>query len=105
MEYHLRYLPMAKKDITEIVTYIAEELEAPKAALNLLDELEEKINKLTSNPYAHRLYRPSMPIDTEYRLLPVKNYLIFYVVFDDIIEVHRVIYKKRDLAKIIRSTC
>jgi plasmid stabilization system protein ParE len=102
MEYHLRYLPMAKKDMSEIVTYIAEKLEAPKAALKFLDELEEKIQNLRLNPYVHRLYRPSMPIDTEYRLMPVKNYLVFYIVFDDIIEVHRVIYKKRDLVKLIR---
>jgi plasmid stabilization system protein ParE len=101
MEYHLSYLPMAKNDISDIVDYIAKKLQAPQAALNLLDELEDKIQKLTSNPYVHRLYKPAMPIDTEYRILPVKNYLVFYVVFDDIIEIHRIIYKKRDLPKMI----
>jgi plasmid stabilization system protein ParE len=102
VEYSIRYLPVAEKDLFEIVAYINETLEAPQAASNFIDEVEKKIADLKINPYSHRLYRPSKPIDTEYRLLRVKNYLVFYVVVDDVIEIHRVIYGKRDLSKIIK---
>ncbi|MDR2617452.1 MAG: type II toxin-antitoxin system RelE/ParE family toxin [Treponema sp.] len=102
MEYTIKYLPVAEKDLLEIAVYISERLEAPKAALNFIDEVEKKIVDLKINPYSHRLYRPSKPIDTEYRLLRVKNYLVFYVVVDDIVEIHRIIYNKRDLSKIIK---
>lgn len=101
MEYCIRYLSIARKDMMEIVDYVSEKLQAPKAALNLLDEFEKKIANLRSNPYANRLYRPSMPIDTEYRIVHVKNYLVFYVVIEDVIEIHRIIYEKRDLSMII----
>ncbi|MDR1105439.1 MAG: type II toxin-antitoxin system RelE/ParE family toxin [Treponema sp.] len=102
MEYSIRYLPVAKKDLVEIVDYICKTLNAPRAALNFIDEVEEKIINLKNNPYSHRLYRPSEPIETEYRLLSVKNYLVFYVVLDNIIEIHRVLYNKRNLSHIIK---
>ena len=82
--------------------YITFTLEAPRAALNLLDELEKAINNLKILPLAHRLYRPIKPIQTEYRVLTVKNYLVFYVVLEETIEIHRIIYKKRDLSKLIK---
>jgi plasmid stabilization system protein ParE len=84
MEYLIKYLPITEKDLLEIVSYIAEILEAPKAALNLIDEVEKKILELKVNPYSYHLYKPSKPIDIEYRLLRVKNYLVFYVVVDNI---------------------
>jgi plasmid stabilization system protein ParE len=102
MEYSIKYLPVAEKALLDIVAYISEILEAPKAALNFIDEVEQKILDIKTNPYAHRLYRSPKPIDTEYRLLSVKNYLVFYVVVDTIIEIHRIIYNKRDLSKIIK---
>ena len=102
MEYTIKYLPVAEKDLLEIISYISEILEAPKTALNFIDEVERKILELKANPYSHHLYRPSKPIDTEYRLLRVKKYLVFYVVVDNIVEIHRIIYTKRDLSKIIK---
>ncbi|MDR1893436.1 MAG: type II toxin-antitoxin system RelE/ParE family toxin [Spirochaetales bacterium] len=103
MEFTIKYLPLAKKDIGEIVEYITETLEAPKVASNFINEIEKKIVNLKKNPYSHHLYRSSEPIDTEYRIINVKNYLVFYVVLNNVIEIHRVIYNKRNLSKIIKS--
>jgi len=52
-----------------IYHYITYTLEAPKAAYNLLDELEKSINDLKMFPLAHRLYRPIKPLTVEYRVL------------------------------------
>jgi len=98
----IKYLPSFYQELDAIVEYITFTLEAPRAALNLLDELEESINNLKAFPLSHRLYRPIKPISTEYRILTVKNYLVFYVVLDDTIEIHRIIYKKRNLSQLIR---
>ena len=38
----------------------------------------------------------------EYRMLPVKNYLVFYVVTEHDVEIHRIVYSKMDITKIIR---
>ena len=98
----LKYLPSFQQELNAIVEYITFTLEAPVAALNLLDELEKSIGDLKQFPLAHRLYRPIKPIPTQYRVLTVKNYLVFYVVLEGVIEIHRIIYKKRDLSQLVR---
>ena len=98
----IKYLPSFYYELDAIVEYITYTLEAPQAASNLLDELERSINDLKDFPLARRLYRPIKPIATEYRILTVKNYLVFYVVLENSIEIHRIIYKKRDLSKLLK---
>jgi len=98
----IKYLPSFQQELNAIVEYIIFTLEAPTAALNLLDELEKSINNLKVFPLAHRLYRPVKPIKTEYRVLTVKNYLVFYVVLEQAIEIHRIIYRKRNLSQLIQ---
>ena len=49
-QYNLIILPEAQKDIRDIVIYIARELAAPQAALNLLAEFEKAINTLAERP-------------------------------------------------------
>jgi addiction module RelE/StbE family toxin len=94
-------LPTVQKDLAAISDYISLTLNAPQAAFNFLDMLEKSIAKLPENPFAHRLYSPLKPVATEYRVMTVKNYLVFYTVLEGAIEIHRVVYKKRDLNKLI----
>ena len=49
-QYNLIILPEAQKDIRDIVIYIARELAAPQAALNLQAEFEKAINTLAERP-------------------------------------------------------
>jgi len=98
----IKYLPSFYQELDAIVEYISVTLEAPKAALNLLNELDTSISELLKNPNAHRLYRPIKPIETKYRILTVKNYLVFYIVLENYIEIHRIIYKKRNLSQLIK---
>ena len=98
----IKYLPSFYQELEAIVDYISITLEAPRAALNLVNELDIGIKKLKEFPNAHRLYRPIKPIKTQYRILTVGNYLVFYVVFEKYIEIHRMIYKKRNLSQLIK---
>ena len=102
-EPEIKYLPSFRQELDAIVEYISVTLEAPRAALNLLDELEKSINDLKIFPFAHRRYHPIKPLLTEYRIVTVKNYLVFYVVLEEIIEIHRIIYKKRDLSQLVEN--
>lgn len=40
-------------------------------------------------------------LEDEYRLLPVNNYLVLYVVIDNVVEIRRIVYAKMDLEKLI----
>lgn len=96
--FEIRYLPLARKDLADIIDYIADHLKAPKAALDLFDSLDESISRLGQVPYSCRVYQPIKALTDEYRLLPVKNYAVFYVVKAQVVEIHRIVYSKMDLS-------
>lgn len=99
--YEIKYLPLAKKDLSDIVLYIADHLKAPQAAIDLVDALESSISRLTQYPYSCMVYQPIKTLEDEYRLLPVNNYLVLYVVIDKVVEIRRIVYAKMDLTKLI----
>lgn len=100
--YKIRYLPIAQKDLLDITVYILENLKSPKAAMDFIDTLDKSILRLKLYPYSCKLYQPQEPLETEYRFLPVKNYLVFFVVIENIVEIHRVVYAKMNLEKLIK---
>jgi toxin ParE1/3/4 len=102
--YEIVYLPIAKQDIIDIILYISDQLNAPKAAMDLLDAFDHSISLLSEFPYAHKIYRPLRALEVEYRMLPVKNYAVFYTVREQekVVEIHRVIYARMDLTTLIK---
>lgn len=96
--YKLDYLPLAKKDMVEIVQYISHKLGNPAAALRLAQDFISASEHLTTFPYASPVYFPIRALQHEYRTVRVRNYLMFYWVdeADKRIVIARVIYAKRD---------
>ena len=86
--YRLKYLPLALNDLRDITDYITVVLKAPKAALDFLDALDESVSRLEKFPYSSKVYQPVEDTENEYRFLPVKNYLVFYVVHEETVEIH-----------------
>ncbi len=99
MMHKLKYLPLALKDLRNTTSYIVDVLKAPKAALDLVDALDTSISRLVQFPYSCRTYQPMKPLEIEYRMLPVKNYMVFYVVTEHEVEIHRIVYAKMDFEK------
>ena len=102
MMFRIRYLPLARKDLTHIVDYITDHLKAPKSAIDLLDALDGSISRLGQYPYSCKVYQPVKGLTNEYRLLPVKNYAVFYVVKAQVVEIYRIVYARADLTRIIK---
>ena len=100
--YKLQYLPLAQKDLKNIISYIANNLKAPKAAMDLVNMLDSSISHLKQFPYAYKVYQTTEPLEAEYRILPVKNYLVFYVVIDNEVEIHRIIYARMNIETLIK---
>ena len=99
MEYEIKYIDAALKDLEGITDYITNTLHASQAALDFIDEPDKTVEHLKQFPYAYKLYSCDRPLLLEYRVLPIKNYLLFYVVMENTVEIHRVIYSKRDNRK------
>ena len=100
--YKLEYLPVARKDMLEIVRYISRELQNPGAADHLA-ELVDAAESVLSFPYAPPAYQPIRPLKHEYRKILVQNYLMFYWVDEEkkLVTVARVVYAKRDYGRLL----
>jgi addiction module RelE/StbE family toxin len=99
--YKVELLPLAIADLEDITRYIGEVLEAPKAADKLKDEIYTKASQLKDNPLRYGVYAPLLNSKLEYRKLPVKNYSVFYVVKENLVEIHRIIYSHRNMGAIL----
>lgn len=95
-EYTLRYLPLAKQDLSEIVNYIQNNLENPIAAENTLSKIEAAILERLESPEAFAVWQSKKQRPYPYRKINVGNYTVWYVVIDHIMEVRRILYSRRD---------
>ena len=93
-KYTVRLLRAAEDDFTEIISYIA--AEKPDAAESLAQRIEHGLRLLSTNPYLGRVPKDAALLDLGYRYLIVQNYLIFYVVEERTIFVHRIVHGARD---------
>lgn len=100
-QYKLIILPEAQKDIRGIILYIARELMAPHAALNLQDEFQKEINSLAKMPKHIKTVDEQPWKDAGIRKTRVKNYYIYFLVDDEemAVKVNAVIYVGRDQSK------
>lgn len=93
--YQLRYLPIFEQDLSETVHYISHELKNPEAALRLVNDIESAILKRLPNPLAFEPYPSTRKRRYPYYRIYVRNYVIYYVVIDNIMEVRRLLYHAR----------
>ena len=97
--HRIVYLPLAESDLMEALQYIAYKLNAPKAANDLLNAFDETIHTIAQFPYAYELYRTDRPMRDEIRKVPVKNYVLYYAVYQDRVEIRRFLHGRRDRSR------
>ena len=98
-KYELRILPLFEDDLNGIIDYIAGSLCNPIAASSLVSEVEKAINERLQNAEAFEPYEKRSEHEFPYYRILVKNFTIFYVVFQEgksrIMEVRRILYSRR----------
>ena len=99
MIYEVTTTDQADADLRGIYEYIAFELLSPDNAAGQLDRLEEHIMGLEKFPEKFRLYEKEPWHGRGLRVMPVDNYLVFYIPDKDagIVTVIRVMYAGRDI--------
>lgn len=95
-KYNLRFLPLFEEDLNEIVDYITINLQNPTAAARLVDEVQRAIDERLPFAESFEPFRSSRNRKYPYYRIPVKNYMIFYVVIGNTMEVRRILYSRRD---------
>lgn len=96
MAFKVEYLEIANRDIEEAVEYLVSTLDAVTAAENLLEELDSTVRTICDFPFAYQHYSTSRPLRDEIRWAPVKNYILYYTVKKDVIEIRRFLHRRRD---------
>ena len=93
--YEIIYLPTARKQLEDIVDYIAVELAAPDAALDFIEEVGKATKSLAEMPCRHPIYHTSFALLEEVRWISVKNYNVFYKIFEEekTVEIRRVLHQ------------
>ncbi|MCR5045784.1 MAG: type II toxin-antitoxin system RelE/ParE family toxin [Treponema sp.] len=100
-KYTLRYLPIAKEDLLEIINYIQENLKNPIAAENTLKKIESAILERLESPESFAIWPSKKNRKQPYRRINVGNYTVWYVVIDDVMEVRRILYSRRNEENLI----
>ena len=95
--YKISFLPLFEQDLNEIIDYISIDLNNPKAAKKLVDKIEKAILKRLESPLMYAPYESSKIRKHPYYKIKVDNYLIFYVVIEDTMEVRRILYSRRNI--------
>lgn len=95
--YILRYLPLFEKDLIEITNYIKNVLQNESAALKLVDDVENAILKRLDHPTIFASYRSKKVRKDTYYTIHVHNFIVFYVVIDNVMEVRRLMYGARNI--------
>ena len=92
--YKIKIFPTARQDLEEVIGYL--NTLSPDAALRYYDLLVEEIASLSKMP--ERCPRPKdLALAAKgYRYLIVKNYLVFYAVVGDTVQIRRILYARRD---------
>ena len=92
--YKIKIFPRAKQDMEEVIDYL--NTLSPDVALKYYDLLVEEIAGLSQMP--ERCPRPKdLALAARgYHYLIVKNYLVFYVIAGDTVQIRRILYARRN---------
>lgn len=100
-QYRLQYLPLFWDDLERAVFYVRDVLKNPTAAEHLLDRTEGAILEHAKAPTMAQVYKTTRNRPLPHCWFAVGNYMVFYAVMGDVMEVRRFIYGARDLTKML----
>lgn len=101
--YNIDISELAERDLKEIILYISSQLEAPMTAREMLVEFNSAISSLSQLPYRISLVADERLAALNYRMLKVKNYLVFFTIDEEgkCIDIVRILYARRNWQAIL----
>lgn len=107
MAYKIYITNTAKRDMSHATKHIEFVLKNPKAANDLLNEINTKINDLISFPERYPLIDDPILSLWKIRFLVIKNYLAFYIIDKEkkSVFIIRFLYQKSNWKAVLYQTC
>ena len=105
MKYSIVLTETAQADLSAIFRYIAVDLQSVQNANAQLSRIEKAIASLDQMPERYRVYDRKNWRECNLRIMPVDNYLVFYVPTqeDTTVTVMRIMYGGRDIDRQIEN--
>ena len=99
MSYKVIYTQESEQDLINIYMYIAKNLLAPETAKKQADRIMKAIEALDEMPLRFKLYTNEPWNSMGLRVLPVDNYLVFYIVIGEekTVVIIRIMYGGRSI--------
>ncbi len=100
-KYEIRYLPTFISQFNNILYYITYELKNKIAANNFYSEVVRQIEIRSKAPESYEVFKKIRNEEIKYYKINVKNYTIFYVVKNNVMEIRRIYYNQRNFENLI----
>ena len=98
-KYEVVVTPSAQKDLIEIKSYFRNILKTASNAV--FEKFLEQVKTLKENPFIYKVHQDSFLKLIGYRVIPIDNYLMFYIVKGNTVQIHRVLYAKRNYLQLL----
>ena len=95
-KYNIEYSMESKQDLIDIKRYIKYNLQEPNTAQKLITKIKKEINSLKDNPEMYSVIDDDIIKRFKIRKLVVDNYIVFYRINDENIQIVRVMYGRRN---------
>jgi len=92
----IHYAPEAEDDLARIKEYITEQLINPVAAASTAAKITKHVRKLEQFPEMGTPLSSITNLVTDYRFLVCANYLVFYRIDGNDVNIIRILYERRD---------
>ncbi len=95
-KYNIEYSMESKQDLIDIKRYIKYNLQEPNTAQKLITKIKKEIDNVKDNPEMYSIVDDDIIKRFEIRKLIVNNYIVFYRINGENIQIVRVMYGRRN---------
>ena len=99
--FKIHYSEEALADLDNIWEYIAFKLKNPDAAINTVNGVMDAIDRLPEYPLSGTPLDVLIDIESDYRFVIYRNYLAFYHLGNNAVNIDRVLYKGQDCVRVL----
>ena len=98
-KYDVVVTPSAQKDLTEIKSYFSNVLKT--SSNSVFEKFLEQVKILKTHPFTYKVHQDPLLKLVGYRVIPIDNYLMFYLVRNNTVQTHRILYAKRNYLQLL----
>lgn len=100
-KYTIKYSQTYINQFNHILKYFVNTLKNKIAADDFYNEVIKEIEKRSKNPESYEKYVSIKKKKSTYYRIYIRNYTIFYTVKNNIMEVRRILYSKRNINNLV----